>query len=304
MVIFLRGDMRRLNSEGKFALAISTPALLIVFGVVLFPLLTTFAYSFMNMELISANRGAFVGMKNYAEVLGSAEFWAALWRTVYFTAVSVFIETTLGLFIALLLNEKFVGVRFLRTIVIIPWAIPTIVNGSLWKWIYNGEYGVMNAILQGLGLISEYKSWLSDPFAAMNLVIVADAWKMTPLAVIFFLAALQSVNKATYEAATVDGAGPVRRFFSLTLPYLTPTLLVVLVMRTVEKFKAFDVFYMITRGGPANGTKVLMYETYLKAFTNLQYSQASTYAYLFVIIIAALTAIYVKVLEWSEDRNA
>jgi len=296
--------MRRLNSEGKFALAISAPALLIVFGVVLFPLLTTFAYSFMNMELISANRGAFVGLKNYAEVLGSAEFWAALWRTVYFTTVSVFIETTLGLFIALLLNEKFVGVHFLRTIVIIPWAIPTIVNGSLWKWIYNGEYGVMNAILQGLGLISEYKSWLSDPFAAMNLVIVADAWKMTPLAVIFFLAALQSVNKATYEAATVDGAGPLRRFFSLTLPYLTPTILVVLVMRTVEKFKAFDVFYMITRGGPANGTKVLMYETYLKAFTNLQYSQASTYAYLFVIIIAALTAIYVKVLEWSEDRNA
>jgi multiple sugar transport system permease protein/N,N'-diacetylchitobiose transport system permease protein len=296
--------MRRLNSEGKFALGISAPALLIVFGVVLFPLLTTFAYSFMNMELISANRGAFVGFKNYAEVLGSTEFWAALWRTVYFTTVSVFIETALGLFIALLLNEDFVGVRFLRTIVIIPWAIPTIVNGSLWKWIYNGEYGVMNAILQGLGLISEYKSWLSDPFAAMNLVIVADAWKMTPLAVIFFLAALQSVNKATYEAATVDGAGPVKRFFSLTLPYLTPTILVVLVMRTVEKFKAFDVFYMITRGGPANGTKVLMYETYLKAFTNLQYSQASTYAYLFVVIIAALTAVYVKVLEWSEDRNA
>lgn len=296
--------MRRLNSEGRFALGISAPALLIVFGVVLFPLVTTFIYSFMNMELISANRGAFVGLRNYAEVLGSREFWAALGRTVYFTAVSVSIETVLGLFIALLLNEKFPGVKFLRTIVIIPWAIPTIVNGSLWKWIYNGEYGVMNAILQGLGLIAEYRSWLSDPFAAMNLVIVADAWKMTPLAVIFFLAALQSVNKATYEAATVDGAGPLRRFFSLTLPYLTPTILVVLVMRTVEKFKAFDIFYMITRGGPANGTKVLMYETYLKAFTNLEYSQASTYAYLFVIIIACLTAVYVKLLERSEDLNA
>lgn len=163
----------------------------------------------------------------------------------------------------------------------------------------------MNAIFLKLGLISEYRSWLSDPFAAMNLVVVADAWKMTPpLAAIFFLAALQSVNKATYEAATVDGAGPLRRFFSLTIPYLTPILLVALVMRTVEKFKALDVFYMITRGGPANGTKVLMYETYLKAFTNLQYSQASTYACLFVIIIASLTAVYLRALRKSEELNA
>jgi multiple sugar transport system permease protein/N,N'-diacetylchitobiose transport system permease protein len=292
------------SSEGGFALAVSAPALLIVFGVVLFPLVTTFAYSFMNIELTSANRGDFVGLANYAQVLSSAAFWAALWRTVYFTLTSTALETVLGLFIALLLNERFPGVKFLRSIVIIPWAVPTIVNGSLWKWIYNGEYGIMNAIFLKLGLISEYRSWLSDPFAAMNLVVVADAWKMTPLAAIFFLAALQSVNKATYEAATVDGAGPLRRFVSLTIPYLTPTILVVLVMRTVEKFKAFDVFYMITRGGPADGTKVLMYETYLKAFTNLQYSQASTYAYLFVIIIASLTAVYLKALRRSEDLNA
>ncbi len=292
------------TSEGRFALAVSSPALLIVFGVVLFPLAATFVYSFMNIELTSANRGAFVGLANYAGVLGSANFWSALGRTLYFTLASTALETVLGLFIALLLNERFFGVRFLRGIIILPWAIPTIVNGSLWKWIYNGEYGIMNAVLLKLGLISEYRSWLSDPFIAMNLVVIADAWKMTPLAVIFFLAALQSVNRTTYEAATVDGAGPVRRFWSLTLPYLTPTILIVVVMRTVEKFKAFDIFYMITRGGPADGTKVLMYETYLRAFTNLQYSQASTYAYLFVILIAVLTAVNVKALRKSEESNA
>jgi len=296
--------MSKRNGEGPFAMAISAPALLIVFGVVLFPLVATFVYSFLNLRLISAERGSFVGLANYAAVLSSREFWAALGRTVYFTTVSTVIETVLGLLIALLLNEKFPGVKFLRSIVILPWAIPTIVNGSLWKWIYNGEYGIMNAILQGLGLISEYRSWLSDPFIAMNLVVVADAWKMTPLAAIFFLAALQSVNRATYEAATVDGAGAIRRFLSLTLPYMAPTALVVIVMRTVEKFKAFDVFYMITRGGPADGTKVLMYETYLRAFTNLDYSGAATYAYLFVIVIAGLTALYIKVLKRSEEMNA
>ncbi len=296
--------MSKRNPEGRFALAISSPALIIVFGVVLFPLATTFVYSFMNIELTSADRGAFVGLANYAQVLGSRNFWSALGRTVYFTVASTAIETVLGLFIALLLNERFFGVGFLRGIIILPWAIPTIVNGSLWKWIYNGEYGIMNAVLLKLGLIAEYRSWLSDPFIAMNLIVIADAWKMTPLAVIFFLAALQSVNKATYEAATVDGAGHVKRFLALTIPYLTPTILIVLVMRTVEKFKAFDIFYMITRGGPADGTKVLMYETYLRAFTNLQYSQASTYAYLFVIIIAVLTAVNVKALKKSEEFNA
>lgn len=295
-------SMRR--SEGRFAIALSSPALLVVFGVVLFPLAATFVYSFMNLELTSAERGSFVWLANYGAVLGSRAFWSALGRTAYFTVVSTAIETLLGVFIALLLNEKFPGVKLLRSLVILPWAVPTIVNGSLWKWIYNGEFGIMNAIFLKLGLISEYRSWLSDPFAAMNLVIVADAWKMTPLAAIFFLAALQSTNKATYEAAMVDGAGPVRRFFRLTLPYLMPTILVVLVMRTVEKFKAFDVFYMITRGGPADGTKVLMYETYLRAFTNLQYSMAATYAYLFVIIIAVLTALYLKALRRSEDLNA
>lgn len=292
------------NSEGRFALALTSPALIVVLGVVLLPLGATFVFSFMNLELTSASRGSFVGLGNYAMVLGSSAFWSALGRTAYFTVVSTSIETVLGIFIALVLNEKFRGVKVLRSIVILPWAVPTIVNGSLWKWIYNGEFGIMNAILLKLGLISEYRSWLSDPFAAMNLVVVADAWKMTPLAAIFFLAALQSVNKATYEAAMVDGAGPVKRFFSLTIPYLMPTILVVLVMRTVEKFKAFDVFYMITRGGPADGTKVLMYETYLRAFTNLQYSQAATYAYLFVIIIALLTALYLKALRRSEALNA
>jgi multiple sugar transport system permease protein/N,N'-diacetylchitobiose transport system permease protein len=296
--------MPKRNSETTFAYAIASPALLIVAGVVLLPLATTLVYSLLNLQLTSVSRGHFVGLANYKDILSSREFWAALGRTAYFTVASTALETVLGLFIALLLNESFPGVRFLRSVVILPWAIPTIVNGSLWKWIYNGEYGIMNALFLKLGLIGEYRSWLSDPFAAMNLVVVADAWKMTPLAAIFFLAALQSVNRATYEAATVDGAGVLRRFFSLTLPYMTPTILVVLVMRTVEKFKAFDVFYMITRGGPANGTKVLMYETYLKAFTNLDYSGASTYGYLFVIIIASLTAVYIKALRKSEDMNA
>jgi multiple sugar transport system permease protein len=148
-----------------------------------------------------------------------------------------------------------------------------------------------------LHIITTYHSWLSDPFLAMNMVIFADSWKMTPLAVIFFLAALQMINKSSYEAAMVDGAGVFKRFLVLTLPYLKPTLLVIIVMRTMEKFKAFGVFYAITRGGPANGTMVLTYTAFNKAFSNLQYSIAATYAYLIAIIIVLLTILYVKTLK-------
>ena len=250
--------------------------------------------------MLSSGYGQFAGLSFYKEVLSSADFRGDLLRTLYFTLVSTFLETFLGLLIALLLNEKFPGVRFLRSIIIIPWAIPTVVNGSLWKLIFNGEYGVFNALLLQAGVIDAYPSWLGNPKLAMLMIIIADTWKMTPLAVIFFLAALQGINAETYEAARVDGAGPIRRFWCLTLPYLAPTAMVIIVMRTVEKFKAFDIFYLMTRGGPADATKTLMYDTYLQAFTNLNYSTAAVFAYLTALIVALMTLLYVRVMKRSE----
>ena len=287
-------------AEQQFAFLILAPAAVVIFGVVLVPLVTTFIYSLQNMELISAERGKFLGLWNYVQVLSSAWFWQALGRTLYFTGVSTALETFLGLLVALLLNTRFLGVGFLRVLVIVPWAIPGIVNASIWKWIYNPEYGVLNAVLTRLHVLSQYRAWLSDPFLAMNMVIVADVWKMTPFAIIFFLAALQFINKSLYEAATVDGAGVFKRFWHITLPYLVPTLSVVVVMRTVEKFKAFDVFYVMTRGGPSNGTKVLVYEAYLKAFANLQYSISSTVSYLIAIIVLVFTVLYIRSMKRRE----
>ena len=291
-------------SEQSFAFLILLPAAVVIFGVVLVPLVTTFIYSLQNMELISEEKGKFLGLLNYARVLGSAWFWQALGRTLYFTVVSLVVETVLGLLIALLLNTRFLGAGFLRVLIIIPWAIPGIVTASIWKWIYNPEYGVLNAVLTRLHVLSEYRAWLSDPLLAMNMVIVADVWKMTPFAVIFLLAALQFINKSLYEAAKVDGAGVFRRFWHITLPYLVPTIAVVGVMRTMEKFKAFDVFYVMTRGGPANGTKVLVYEAYLKAFANLQYSISSTLSYLIAVLVLVFTLAYVRVLKRGEASEA
>ena len=294
--------MRLNREEERYGYALITPSMVIVFGVIIIPIITTLVYSFVNIDPLSSHNGEFAGLSFYQKALTSSAFWEDLGRTLYFTVTSTALETLFGLMIALLLNEEFPGVRFLRSIIIIPWAIPTVVNGSLWKLMLNGEYGVINAILQRLHLIDAYQSWLGNPGTAMLCIVVADTWKMTPLAVIFFLAALQGLDKTRYEAAMVDGAGAFRRFTAITLPALKPTILVIIVMRTVEKFKAFDIFYLMTRGGPANSTKTLMYDTYLQAFTNLNYSEAATLAYLIVLVVIMLTLAYIRLMKRGDER--
>ena len=293
--------MRLRREEERYALGLITPSMIVVFGVIIVPIITTLVYSVVNINPLSSHRGEFVGLSFYIKALSSKAFWDDLGRTLYFTIASTAIETFCGLMVALLLNQNFPGVRLLRAIIIIPWAIPTVVNGSLWKLMLNGEYGVINALLTRMHLIGSYQSWLGNPKTAMMCIVIADAWKMTPLAVIFFLAALQGIDKSIYEAATVDGANAFQSFRAITLPALKPTILVIVVMRTVEKFKAFDIFYLMTRGGPANSTKTLMYDTYLQAFTNLNYSDAATYAYLIALIVALMTLVYIRIMKRGDD---
>lgn len=290
--------MKRDFSEQQFAWLLLLPALIIVFGMDLYPLVDTLIYSLRDMNLTSSNYGAFVGLANYLTVLSDTVFWQSLGRTAYFAIVSIIIELVLGVAIALLINDKQLkGRRILQSIIILPWAIPTIVNGAMWNWIYNPEFGALNALLKQLHIIDHYQSWLGTPWMAMNMIIIADVWKMTPIVVIFFLAALQLTNDSVYEAAQMDGAGLLRRFWYITLPNLRPILLVIVVMRTMEAFKVFDIIYATTRGGPADGTMVLTFQAYLKAFNNLDYSTGATYSYLIALMIALLTFSYVRLLK-------
>jgi multiple sugar transport system permease protein len=287
--------------DRTFAMLLIVPAAILVFGIVLFPLLQTFWYTFQNMDITSSSYGEMVGIDNYKQLLGDQGFWETVGRTAYFTGFSLFLQLSLGILIALLLNEDLRGKTFLRSIFIIPWAVPTIVNGAMWKWIYHPEYGALNAFLSQIGLIDEYKSWLGDPWVAIHMVMFADSWKMTPLVAIFMLASLQMANKSVYEAAMMDGAGLLKRFYHLTLPYLKPTILVVLVMRTMDLFKVFDIIYATTRGGPANGTLTLTYEAYLTSFVEVNYSKGATISYLIAIMVAILTFVYVKTLKKGEE---
>lgn len=282
--------------EIRFAYYLITPTLIILLLIIAYPIINTFYLSLHKYYLTRPHFRPFIGFKNYLYFLGDEEFWASIKRTLYFMGVSVALELVLGILTALLLLQKAKGMELLKTIIILPWAVPTIVNGAIWKWIYNADYGVLNGLLYRLGIISQYKAWLADPFTALNLVIIADIWHTTPFVIIVMLAALTTIPDSLYEAAKIDGAGVFRRFFNITLPLLTPAILVALVIRTVEAFRVFDIIYVITRGGPANGTQVIAYQAYLETFSYLHLGKGSALSFIISIFIMLLAIIYIKFL--------
>jgi ABC-type sugar transport system permease subunit len=296
----LRGGPGR---QARLALLLLLPAAVVVFGVVLYPAGRALVISFLDVDSPFPGAYPFVGLANYTEILTGDRFWIAAEHTLYFTVVSTGAELVLGIGLALLLAAPVKFRWLLRSVVILPWALPTIVNGAMWRWILNAEYGVLNSILVQSHLQSDYRSWLgTDPFLALNMVIVADVWKNTSLVAFFLLAGLQTIPRELYESARVDGAGPVRSFFRITLPLLTPTIAIVLVLRTIEAFKVFDIVYVMTGGGPANGTQTITFLTYLQAFSAQRFSVGAALAYLTVLAILVLAMIYLRLLRQNEMR--
>jgi multiple sugar transport system permease protein/N,N'-diacetylchitobiose transport system permease protein len=274
------------------------PALVVVFSVIIFPL----GYAFyISLHKVTGQTQSFVGLANYVSILRSDFFWAATGRTLYFTVVSVGLEFVLGLGVALLLNQEFPGRGLMRGLLILPWALPTVVNGVLWAWIFDANYGALNALLKQWGLIGSYVIWLGSPASAMNSVILADVWKNFPLIALLLLAGLQTIPDVLYEAAVIDGASTWRKFVSITLPCLKPAMLVALVLRTMEAFKVFDIIYIMTKGGPADGTQVISYYTYMTTFQYTKFGYGAALSYLVALVILIMALAYFRALRTHED---
>jgi ABC-type sugar transport system permease subunit len=288
--------------DALIAFALIAPSLLIILGISLQPILSTLFLSLFQADLgVDAER-VFVGLGNYLELLTDETFWVTIGRTLYFTVVSVGLELVLGLAIAQLIHSHPPGWRFLRTSLIIPWAIPTIVNGTMWRWIYNADYGSMNALLVQLGLIEKYVPWLVFPKTAMNLVILADIWHSVPFIALILQAALATLPTELEEAAAVDGASAWQRFSKIRVPLLRPAILVALVIRTVEAFRVFDIIYVITNGGPAYGTVTISYLTYLETFSFGHVGRGSALSFLISLFTLAMALIYIRWLYRPEER--
>ncbi|TET37043.1 MAG: sugar ABC transporter permease [Planctomycetota bacterium] len=235
-----------------------------------------------------------LGFGNYARAFGDARLAATLWNTTVFTVFSLVLEIILGLALALCINVSFRGRGIVRAIVLIPWALPPAVMALGWTWIFNDVYGVASDILYRTGLASEKIAWLATPGKAMLSLVIADVWKTTPFVAIILLAGLQSIPKSLYEAAAIDGAGPVRRFFMITLPLLRPHLLLAVLFRGIQAFGVFDLIWVMTRGGPAGSTETISLYIYriIYGYLNPGYAAALTIiAFLILLAVAVIISI-------------
>lgn len=269
------------------------PAIAVLGVITLAPLVNTLWLSFTDAKITAiATPVKLIGLENYVYALTDPDFQEALWRTLYFTVVSVGLEVALGISIALLLNQEFRGRTLLRALIILPWAVPTIVNAVAWRLIYHPDYGALNSLLFQFGFISSYQSWIGSTQLALNMVILADVWKNFPLVVYVALAALQTVPGDLLKAAAIEGAGPWKRFWAITLPWIAGPLLVVIVLRTIEAFRVFDIVYVMTGGGPADSTKTASFYVYQEYFNYLRSGSGASYAVLVAGISAVLILAY------------
>lgn len=270
------------------------PALLVLSLIFLYPILRAFWLSFLTQNLGTQLQPIFSGFNNYQRLLTDGRFWQTLWNTTVFTSISITLELIFGLLIALILNQTFKGRGFVRTSALIPWALPTAVMGLAWAWIFNDQYGVVNDILQRLHLINSPMTWLGDPGRAMFAMIIADVWKTTPFIAIILLAGLQSISQDLYEAHAIDGANPIQSFSQITIPLITPQIIIALLFRFAQAFGIFDLVQVMTGGGPAGATETVSIYIYatIRRYLDFGYGAALVVVTFLLLILAVAIAAF------------
>jgi multiple sugar transport system permease protein len=271
------------------------PAVVLLSLVTIYPILSVLYLSFQR-RLPIFDVSTFTGLDNYRFLLTDDRFWNALRNTVYFAATSVTLELLFGLVIALLLNRSFRLKGVVTALVLIPWAVPTVVSARMWEWMYNTDFGILNYLL-GMKI-----NWLGSPFWALNAAVFMDVWKTTPFVVILLLAGLKMIPREIYQAARIDGAGAWSIFMKITLPMLMPVILVVLIFRTLDALRIFDAVYVLTGGGPANTTETLSIYAYKVLFQTLQFGYGSTLSVVVFLSIGSLSVLYMRLLRAEGSR--
>lgn len=261
-----------------------------------YPIAQTFIYSLFDLDHTTDWLTApFVGAQNYLEVFHSRQFWQSTRFTLGFTVVAVSLELCLGMVLALLTFWVSPSLRGpLRAIIIVPWAIPQIIQASMWKWLLNTDVGIIGDLLVRLGLVGRPPLFLADPFLAMVSVVIAYVWKGAAISAIFLMGGLALVPHDLHEAATIDGAGAWRRFWSITLPLVMPTVLVTLLFRTMDALRVFDLVYGLTGGGPGTTTETLSSFAYKYYFSFVQFGQGSAYAIVTFLLVVSVSIIYIS----------
>lgn len=270
--------------------------LVIMFG---YPLIKSIVLAFQNYKLGNANV-YFNDFANFQKMFGDKDFPLLLKNSIVYVIVSVFGQFIGGLILALCLRDKFKGRGIYQSIVFLPWAFSAFVVGLVFRWSFNGEYGVVNDVLMKLGIIKKGIAWLGTPGLSLVVVILAMIWIGIPFFGIMILAALQSIPDEIYEAADMDGCGMFRKFFSLTLPYIKPTVIMTILLRTIWIFNSFDLVVIVTQGGPANYSQTLPSYMYTKAFSGYDFGLAGAFGVLLMVILGVYAVLFLKLSNYDK----
>ncbi|TDF98781.1 carbohydrate ABC transporter permease [Paenibacillus piri] len=285
-------------SPGKLTIAwlFILPVLLIRAFTTLYPTVVTFVSSLFEINIFKGGDWTFIGFDNFVTVLQDEKVLTSIKFTLIFTSVSMAFHIIFGIFVAMLLNVRFKGKKFLRTVTLIPWAMPMIVTGLASKWAFNNTYGLINDLIRRFNPDFQF-DWLIYPASARLAVIMVDLWKDVPFFAILLLAGLQFIPDEIYESAKIDGAGAVKSFWAITMPLLMRTLLTLCIFFTLWRIVSYDIVYAMTTGGPGDATSLLAYRISVEAFTNLNIGYASAIAvclFLIMVVFSSLNLVAIK----------
>lgn len=279
------------------------PAAALMTALIIYPMFSSAAISFTNAHLLRFSQAEWIGFDNYARLFNRDEFGISVWRTLTYTAGTVILSYTMGLFVALILNQQFKLRGLVRTLLIIPWATPWLVVTLIWFVMFNPQIGPVNQILRGLGLIDVGKPWLYQTDTAMLTIVITTSWRLFPAVSLILLASLQSIPNEQYEAAEVDGANTWQRFRYITLPSLRVATITMLTLLTIWSSKLFTIAWTLTQGGPGDATRVISVYTYQEAFTSRQLGRGSALAMMSIVLSLVLVVIYFIILRQDEKRT-
>lgn len=271
----------------------SAPALVLIVVVMLVPLVLGISYAFRDIQLLNPFSGGFIGLDHFRALGRDQDFYRALKNTLWWTGASVALQFIFGLILALLLDKPFYGRGLAQALVFLPWAVPSFLAGLNWAWLFNPVIGPLPHWLYALGVLAEPNNILADPALAMWGPIAANVWWGIPFFAITLLAALQAIPRDLYEAAAIDGAGPVQRFLSITLPFLAPTIAITVLLRTVWVSNFADLIIVMTNGGPADRTQIVASYIFTQAFKRLDFGYASAIALVLLVLLLAYSMLIV-----------
>ncbi|QQO10082.1 carbohydrate ABC transporter permease [Breznakiella homolactica] len=292
--------VRSLNSEEKrIGTFFTLPVFILIFLVMGFPFIYTVYLSFTDKTAGYDPR--FIGFANYISNFKDPQYWLVIRNTVIYTVSCIIFKLVLGMAFALLLNEKFRGRSIVRVSMLLPWAIPGMVAANTWKWMYNDQYGIINAVMRNIGIISKPIPWLGDMKLALLSVIIVNIWRGIPFFLFSILGALQTIDDQLYDAGKIDGANMVQRFTKITLPSVLPVVAISTLLSTIWTFNDFDNIWLITGGGPLNASSVIATYTYEVAFLYNEMGRALSIA---VSVIPVLVLLMLLVTRRMNTRDA